>query len=145
LNAATSFVFIMGLCVLAGIGVSAMHVLPWSILPDAIEYGEWKTGERQEGMYYSLITLAQKIASSMAVPAALLVLQATGYVPNSTTQPASAIFGIRMVAGVIPAITLSIGVIFTWLYPLGRESHKDITRELEERRKARDASAEAAP
>jgi GPH family glycoside/pentoside/hexuronide:cation symporter len=37
LNSTTSFVFIMGLCVLAGIGVSAMHVLPWSILPDAIE------------------------------------------------------------------------------------------------------------
>jgi Na+/melibiose symporter-like transporter len=96
-------------------------------------------------MYYSLITLAQKVASSMAVPAALLVLQATGYVPNSATQPPSAIFGIRMVAGVIPAITLSIGVIFTWLYPLGRESHHEITRQLEARRKAREAGAEAAP
>jgi len=58
-----------------------MHVMPWAILPDAIEYGEWKTGERQEGMFYSLITLAQKIASSIAVPClrALLVLQVTGY------------------------------------------------------------------
>jgi GPH family glycoside/pentoside/hexuronide:cation symporter len=132
----TGFGFIMTLCVLAGIGVSAMHVMPWAILPDAIEYGEWKTGERQEGMFYSLITLAQKVASSIAVPAALLVLQVTGYVPNSLIQPDSAVFGIRLVAGVIPALTLSMGILFTILYPLGRESFKEITRELDARRKA---------
>lgn len=132
----TGFVFIMVLCVLAGIGVSAMHVMPWAILPDAIEYGEWKTGERQEGMFYSLITLAQKVASSIAVPAALLVLQVTGYVPNSATQPASAVSGIRAVAGLIPAFTLSMGILFTLLYPLGRENFKELTRELEARRTA---------
>ncbi|MEP7137542.1 MAG: glycoside-pentoside-hexuronide (GPH):cation symporter [Chloroflexota bacterium] len=137
LTPATSLVFIMGLCVLAGIGVSAMHVMPWAILPDAIEYGEWKTGERQEGMFYSLITLAQKVASSIAVPGALLILEATGYVPNSTTQPASAIAGIRLVAGLIPAFTISMGILFTILYPLGRDDFKKISLELEERRKAK--------
>jgi len=142
LTPATSLVFIMVLCVLAGIGVSAMHVMPWAILPDAIEYGEWKTGERQEGMFYSLITLAQKIATSIAVPAALLVLQATGYVPNSATQPASAISGIRLVAGLIPAFTISMGILFTILYPLGREDFKKISSELEARRKAKAEHAE---
>lgn len=130
----TDITFIMALCVMAGIGVSAMHSLPWAILPDAIEYGEWKTGERQEGMYYSLITLAQKVASSIAVPAALLILEYSGYVANSTTQPASAINGIRFVAGPLPAITLGLGILFTLLYPLGRERHHEITRELELRR-----------
>lgn len=125
---------IMILCVMAGVGVSAMHSLPWAILPDAIEYGEWKTGERQEGMYYSLITLAQKVASSIAVPVALLVLEYSGYVANSATQPASAISGIRFVAGPLPAITLGLGILFTLLYPLGRERHHEITRELELRR-----------
>jgi GPH family glycoside/pentoside/hexuronide:cation symporter len=142
LTPATSFIFIIILCVLAGIGVSAMHVMPWAILPDAIEYGEWKTGERQEGMFYSLITLAQKVASSIAVPAALLVLEATGYIPNSTTQPASAISGIRLVAGLIPAFTISMGILFTILYPLGREDFKKISSELEARRKAKAESAE---
>jgi len=143
LSTSTSFAFIMVLCVLAGIGVSAMHVLPWAILPDAIEYGEWKTGERQEGMFYSLITLAQKVASSIAVPAALLVLDATGYIPNSTAQPATAITGIRLVAGAIPAFTISMGILFTLLYPLGRDDFRRISQELEERRKAAALPAEA--
>jgi len=137
LTAQTGMTFIMALCVLAGIGVSAMHVMPWAIIPDAIEYGEWKTGERQEGMFYSLITLAQKIASSIAVPGALLILQSTGYTANSTTQPASAIFGIRMVAGPIPAFTLCMGILFTLLFPLGRENYKQITDQLKARREAK--------
>jgi GPH family glycoside/pentoside/hexuronide:cation symporter len=140
LNTETSLVTIMILCVLAGIGVSAMHVMPWAIIPDAIEYGELHTGERHEGMFYSLITLAQKVASSIAVPLALLVMEATGYIPNSTTQPASAIFGIRMVAGPIPAFMLCMGILFTLLYPIGRESHQEITRQLAERRKAAEAA-----
>jgi GPH family glycoside/pentoside/hexuronide:cation symporter len=80
--------------------------------------------------------LAQKVASSIAVPVALLVLQVSGYVPNSTTQPASAVFGIRMVAGPLPAFTLCMGILFTLLYPLGRDNYRDITRQLDERRKA---------
>ena len=62
LSSATALPVIFGMCTLAGIGVSAAHVLPWSILPDAIEWDEWQTGERHEGMFYSLITLCQKIA-----------------------------------------------------------------------------------
>ena len=34
---ATPLAWILVLCVLAGIGVSSAHVLPWSIIPDAIE------------------------------------------------------------------------------------------------------------
>jgi GPH family glycoside/pentoside/hexuronide:cation symporter len=132
----TGFPFIIGLSVLAGIGMSAMHVLPWAILPDAIEHGELQNGERQEGLFYSQITLAQKVASSIAIPLVLLVLDNSGYVANSASQPPSAIAGIRFVSGPVPAITICLGILFTLLYPLGREKHHEITRQLELRRKA---------
>jgi len=137
LNPASPLNLLLFLCVLAGIGVSAAHVLPWSIVPDAIEWGEWHTGERHEGMFYSLITLAQKVASSIAIPLALLVLDFTGYVPNSAAQPASAVNGIRLVAGPIPAVLLCLGILFAILYPLGRENYSQMTKELEARRAAR--------
>jgi GPH family glycoside/pentoside/hexuronide:cation symporter len=128
--------------VLAGIGVSAAHVIPWSILPDAIEYGELQTGERHEGMFYSLITLAQKIAVSIALPLALLVLDRTGYIPNSSVQPQSAVNGIRIIAGPIPAALMGLGIVFALLYPLGRENYTEIARQLEERRKSRTPKSE---
>jgi GPH family glycoside/pentoside/hexuronide:cation symporter len=136
LTPATGMPLLLGLCVLAGIGVSSAHVLPWSIIPDAIEYGEWQTGERHEGMFYSLITLAQKIATSIALPLALLVLNASGYLPNSAVQPASAVTGIRVIAGPIPAVLLGLGILFAAVYPLGRENYSEIARKLEERRKS---------
>lgn len=137
LSPATDLALLLVLCVLAGIGVAAAHVLPWSIIPDAIEYGEWQTGERHEGMFYSLITLAQKIAVSVALPLALLVLGHSGYIPNSSFQPATAVTGIRIVAGPIPAVLLGLGILFAALYPLGRENYREIARTLEARRKSR--------
>jgi GPH family glycoside/pentoside/hexuronide:cation symporter len=134
LTPATPLSWILVLCVLAGIGVSAAHVIPWSIIPDAIEYGELKTGKRYEGMFYSLISLTQKVASSFTIPMALLVLDATGYIPNSATQPPSAVLGIRIVTGPIPAVMICIGIVFAILYPLGRERYTQIAQELEEKR-----------
>ncbi len=136
LNPSTGLVLVLTLCVLAGIGVASAHVLPWSMLPDAIEYGELQTGERHEGMFYSLITLAQKIATSIALPLALLVLDRSGYLANSDVQPASAVNGIRIIAGPIPAVLLGLGILFAAVYPLGRESYSRIAHQLEERRKS---------
>lgn len=135
LTPATSLPLIVALCALAGIGVSAAHILPWSILPDAIEWDEWQTGKRHEGMFYSLITLSQKVASSIAIPLVLLMLQVTGYQPVAAMQPASAQMGIRLAIGPIPAVLLCGGIVFALLYPLSREGHRQIVRDLEARRR----------
>jgi GPH family glycoside/pentoside/hexuronide:cation symporter len=137
LGPSTDLTAIFVLCVLAGIGVSAAHVLPWSIIPDAIEWGERESGGRHEGMFYSLVTLIRKAATSLAVPAVGLILQFTGYVPNAAQQPRSALLGIRIVIGPIPAILLCTGILFAVLYPLDREQYGDIVRELEQQRVAR--------
>ena len=134
LTPSTSLQIIIGLCLLAGIGVSAAHVLPWSIIPDAVEWDEWKTGERHEGVFYSLITLIQKIASSIAIPLTLMVLDVTGYIPNAPQQPPTAILGIRIAAGAIPALLLCMGILFAAAYPLRREEHAKLVQELSARR-----------
>lgn len=134
LTASSSLLIILFLCMLAGIGVSAAHVLPWSMIPDAVEWDEWQTGERHEGIFYSLVTLMQKIASSLAIPLVLLVLEFTGYVPNASQQPTQAVLGIRLVVGPIPAALLCAGIVFAALYPLNRERFTQIRQELEAQR-----------
>ncbi len=67
LTPATPLSMILILCAMAGIGVSAAHVLPWAILPDAIEWYEYQTGERHEGMFYSVTTLARKVTSAVSI------------------------------------------------------------------------------
>jgi GPH family glycoside/pentoside/hexuronide:cation symporter len=142
LTASISLPLLMVLCVFAGVGVSAAHVLPWSIFPDAVEWDEWQTGERHEGTFYSLLTLAQKIASSIAIPLTLIILDLTGYIPNSAIQPQSALLGIRLIIGPIPALLLMGGILLSAFYPLNREQFQKILAELEERRALRAAKPE---
>jgi GPH family glycoside/pentoside/hexuronide:cation symporter len=57
------------------------------------------------------------------VPLSLLLLEFTGYVPNAVNQPASALTGLRIVIGPIPALLLFAGILFASFYPLSREKN----------------------
>jgi GPH family glycoside/pentoside/hexuronide:cation symporter len=135
-TAQTGLGVILFLCFLAGIGVAAAHVLPWAILPDAIEWGELQTGQRQEGMAYSLVTLLRKAATSIAIPATLWLLHLTGYDGLAEQQPASALLGLRLVIGPLPALLLCLGIVFAFFYPLTRQKHAEAVDELARRRAA---------
>ncbi len=130
----TGMGILLVLCSLAGIGVAAAHVLPWAILPDAIEWDEYQTGERHEGMFYSLTTLTHKIASSVALPLILLLLDVTGYQPNVLQQNPQAVLGIKLVIGPIPAVLLAVGIFIAFKYPLDRKDFLKIVQELKQRR-----------
>lgn len=130
---ATPFWILLGMCVLAGIGLSAAQVLPWAIIPDAIEWDEYQTGERHEGIFYSLITLLGKVANSVAVPLSLLLLEFSGYIPNAVEQPKSALLGLKIVIGPVSAVLLTAGIIFAIFYPLSREKYAHVVTELKKR------------
>lgn len=130
----TPLAVVVAIAALAGIGVGAAHVIPWAMIPDSIEWDEWNTGERHEGMFYSIVTLVQKIASSIAVPLVLVIFQFTGYKPNVAEQAPAAITGMRLVTGIVPALFLCVGMFFAARYPLSREKHGEIVQEIAERR-----------
>ncbi len=133
-NPGTSLSVLLVLCALAGVGVAAAHVLPWAILPDAIEWDEYQTGKRHEGMFYSLTTLTKKIATSIALPLVLLLLDVTGYAPNVPQQTPGALLGIRVAIGPIPAVLLAIGIGFAFKYPLDRAQFAEVVKQLAARR-----------
>jgi len=134
LQPGTPLWLILTLAGLAGVGVGAAHIIPWSIIPDAIELDELRTGQRPEGLFYSLITPMNKVAGSIAIPLVLAMLEWTGYVANAPEQPASAVLGIRIMVGPLPAVLLCGGIVFALLYPLSRQRHRQVRDELERRR-----------
>jgi GPH family glycoside/pentoside/hexuronide:cation symporter len=142
LGPSTHLAVVLLLAGLAGIGVSAAHVIPWSIIPDAVEWDELQTGERHEGIFYSLVVLIQKIAVAGALPLIPLFLGATNYVANAPEQPASAVLGIRILTGPIPAFFLCAGIVFALLYPLTREKHAEVRQEIQIKRATMKESAE---
>src|SRR6056300_2117052 len=65
-----------------GLANGATGVLFWSMLPDTIEFGEWKTGIRTESSLYGFMTFAQKGAIAIAAFILGVVLTSIGFEPN---------------------------------------------------------------
>ena len=124
---------VYSLCVLAGIGVSAAHVLPWAMIPDAVEWDELQTGERHEGMFYSLVMLMQKAATGVALMVIGVALDWSGYVANAERQPEAALTAIRVLTGPLPALLLCGGIALALFYPMSREEHGEVRRTLARR------------
>jgi GPH family glycoside/pentoside/hexuronide:cation symporter len=135
---------LLGLSALVGIGLGAIQVLTWAMIPDAVEWDELQTGQRHEGMFYSLVQTLRKIGSSLSLPLVLLMLEVTGYVANAPSQPPATILGIQALIGPIPAVFLIVGILFASRYPLSRKRFEALRVELAERRAASSATGAAA-
>jgi GPH family glycoside/pentoside/hexuronide:cation symporter len=126
------------LAALAGFGIATAYVVPWSMVPDVVEYDQLRTGQRREGSYYAFASFFQKLATGMALWGLGLALAMTGYITPQPTQPPpvqpqEALNAIRLFIGPIPAVLLFLAILFAWKYPITRESHQATLRELAER------------
>lgn len=70
------------LIALIGLGTGATYLGFWSMMPDTVEYGQFRTGIRSEGAVFGMVSLIQKGALGLA--AALLgeLLSLVGYRAN---------------------------------------------------------------
>ena len=126
------------LAALAGLGIATAYVVPWSMVPDVVEYDEVRSGQRREGSYYAFASFFQKLATAAALWGMGQALAFTGYITPPLSgplpiQPQEAINAIRIFIGPIPAILLFLAVLFAWKYPITRESHQATLQELAER------------
>ena len=124
-----SFILVYILAMFIGIGLAAAHVMPHTIIPDTIDYGQSITGVRQEGLYYGFLTFIQKIGTALAIGASGIILQYAGYVPNVVQSP-KALWSIRILLGPIPGIFFLIGIICICFYPIDKKMHSDIQKKL---------------
>jgi GPH family glycoside/pentoside/hexuronide:cation symporter len=128
------------LAVLAGVGVATAYIVPWSMMPDVIEYDELETGQRREGIFYGLMVLLQKFGLAMGQFLIGVVLQWAGFVSGEgqsvTTQPDSALLALRAMIGPVPTVILILGMITTAFYPITKAKHAEILVQLEARRRA---------
>lgn len=129
----TTFSFIALSC-LAFFGTAFVNSLNWACVADAVEYGEWKTGNRSEGIVYSSFTFFRKTSSALAGFLPGIVLGYTGYVANAV-QNTSALAGIKGLMFIYPSVLaiVAIAVMALW-YPLSDKRYKEILAELTERK-----------
>jgi GPH family glycoside/pentoside/hexuronide:cation symporter len=117
--------------VLVGGGLSAQYIFPWAMLPDVVEYDQQETGERREGIYYGLWSLATKISGALGLLVSGWALTLFGYVPNMA-QTDYALFGIRLFFGIVPAAVLLLMLPLLIWFPITKKKHEELVSRLEE-------------
>lgn len=55
----------------------------YAIIPDCVEYGEWKTGVRNDGFQYAFISLGNKIGMAIGTSVLAAVLGAADFTANA--------------------------------------------------------------
>ena len=144
---------VLGYILSCGVGfcLIVVYLIPYSMLPDCIEYDEYMTGRRREGIYVGFFGFLMKISVTLALGGANLLLKATGYespqeacgvkldiaADDSSTQNTSTLMVIRMLVGVVPAGFFCLAAIAVSQYPITKDYHTDLLKKIAEKKEVR--------
>ena len=117
--------YTFALMIVAGVGLSTTYAIPWSILPDAIEWDALRSGKRNEGAYYGVWTFTSKIGQAIAIALTGFILDLSGYVPEVAQVP-SAVLGIRIVLGPLAALAFLIAIAILSRYPINEKTYAEM-------------------
>ena len=121
------------------IGLIAPMIMMGMFTADCVEYGDWKTGVRKEGVTFSVQTFSTKLGTAFSGALTIAFIGWFGYdgsidheVANQSTE---ALEGIWMATTIVPVIGLVLGlIVFTLFYKLGED---DVARMMAEKSQQR--------
>ena len=115
------------------IGFGMAGVVAWSMLADTIEFGEWKSGFRAEGVLNSSYVFLFKLSVGFSAWLAGYILESTNYIANSTTQSIETLKGLFLMGYIFPAIAGTIAMIVMFFNKYDRKFYEKIFAELDQR------------
>jgi GPH family glycoside/pentoside/hexuronide:cation symporter len=111
--------------VLAGYGLSGPQTLTNVLFAQVADEDELRSGVRREGAFFGINALITKPAQSVALALSPFILEMTNFVTRQQNngqifldQPASAIFGMKVIVGLIPGAAMLLGALILTRYPL---------------------------
>lgn len=127
-----SFGWLIVCNVIKGIGSGGLTGTLFAMVADTIEYGQWKTGKRVEGMLYSSTTFGAKIGAGVGMAIAMGILGAAGYDGLAAVQSAAAVSAIRNLYLLAPLPFLIALPILYYFYKLDK-IYPQVMADLEKR------------
>jgi GPH family glycoside/pentoside/hexuronide:cation symporter len=132
----------------AGLGFATHYVMPWAIVPDVVEYDYAERGVRREGVFYGMWTFSSKIGQAVGIGLSGWMLSLFGYQESvggvpAATQSESAMLGIRLLTGPVPAFFFIAGVIVLSFFPITNRVYQQIMERVHQREQEARARGEA--
>ena len=130
------------------LGLGVYSTVSWAMMGDAIDYNEWKTGKREEGVVYSLHSFFRKLAQGIGPAVALIIMNGLGYVNNAVDELGNAYIDVNLLSWdvavnlrtLVAALYLASAVMqfvgLALIYNLDKKTLTKMNEELEVRRAA---------
>jgi GPH family glycoside/pentoside/hexuronide:cation symporter len=123
--------FFLGFMVYAGIGLGFGYAIPFSMVPDTIDFAKAQGGGNKEGSYYGMWTFISKSGQALSIFISGIILSLGGYIADAV-QSSNAQFAIRLIIGPIPAVVLIAGMILLRFYPIDEKMYNEMMSKKEE-------------
>jgi Na+/melibiose symporter-like transporter len=108
--------------------------MPFSVLSDSVDFGEWKTGIRAAGFLTAIgAAFCLKAGSGLGGALPAWIMQMHGYVPN-VEQTATSLNGIEIGIIWLPALFFALAIVPVWFYDKFERLEPQIHEELKRRR-----------
>ena len=116
--------------VLGLLASASVSIVTWALIADTVEYGEWKTGVRVQGINYALLAATRKLGMGFGAAVVAFSLAWGGYVSGTAEQSDAATLAIRAAAGLLPGalVLASVGIMY-W-YRLTDQKHAELVASL---------------
>ncbi|BDZ64009.1 glucuronide transporter [Agromyces mangrovi Wang et al. 2018] len=111
-------------------GIMFVSMLIWALEADTVEYGEWKTGVRTEGITYAVFSFTRKAGQAVGGALAAYAIGFGGYAVGEQVVGTAAEWGIRTGAALIPAVLVFLAGAIMVFYPLTDKFHAQIVEEI---------------
>ena len=115
---------------LVALGGAPVAVLGWAMIPDTVEYAQWKHGKRADGAVYASASFFQKLGKAVGGAGVALALSAAGYVANQEQTPET-LEAIKQMLTFVPIVLMSLALVLARFYILDDALHTRIRKELE--------------
>ena len=114
---------------LVALGGAPVAVLGWAMIPDTVEYAQWKHGKRADGAIYASSSFFQKLGKAIGGAGVALALSTVGYVANQEQTPAT-LEAIKQLLTFVPMGLMTLALVFARFYTLDGKLHQRIREEL---------------
>lgn len=118
---------------IAPIPLGALSILASTMISSTIEYAEWKTGQRNEGIISSTQTFSSKVCLAIGGGLVGLILTISNYIPNQQ-QTVYTLNIFHATLTLAPVILLLIAIIPISFFDLTNKRYTEIMAELKERK-----------
>uniref|UniRef100_A0A8C8CVG7 Uncharacterized protein n=1 Tax=Oncorhynchus tshawytscha TaxID=74940 RepID=A0A8C8CVG7_ONCTS len=111
------------MCVMLGFSLATMFLLPWSMLPDVVDYFALRNPccKDLEPLFFSCHAFCSKLGGGLSVRISTMTLHFVGYRAGACSHSEDVVTALIVLFAPVPITLLLVGLVFFHLYPINED------------------------